>query len=135
MHLRKAMIMSYPYLGEGKYLLFLAHLSLVFKWDFWSFVVRRPSICFSVWPSVFVSVCKLFTFSTSSLEALSKSQSNLAQSILVWGFKFVYIYMTDHVLFQKEIITKKRKYIDKNFKIFLIQTHWISTILAQNILL
>ena len=43
-------------------------------------------VCQSVCPSV----CKLFTFSSSSPEPLDQFQSNLAQSILGWrGFKFV----------------------------------------------
>ena len=43
--------------------------------NFWSPVVRL---------SVFLSVCKFFTFSSSSLEPLSPFQPNLAHSILGW---------------------------------------------------
>ena len=64
---------------------------------FWSPVVRRLSVC--------LSVCKLFTFSSSSPEPLGQFQPNLAQSILGWwGFKFVQI--KGPSLFQGEIITK-----------------------------
>ena len=59
----------------------------------------------SVRPSVRLSVCKLFTFSSSSPEWLGQFQPNLAQSILGWrGFKFVQ--MKGPALFQGEIITK-----------------------------
>ena len=44
----------------------------------------------SVCPSAFPSVCKLFTFSSSSPEPLGQFQPNFAQSIIWWrGFKFV----------------------------------------------
>ena len=67
----------------------LAHLSWKLKWAF--LITFRPSsVCSSVRPSVHPSVCKLFTFSSSSPEPLSQFQPNLAQSILGWrGFKFV----------------------------------------------
>ena len=59
----------------------LAHLSLKLKWAF--LITCRQS-------SVPPSVCKLFTFSSSSPEPLGEFQPNLAQSILGWrGFKFV----------------------------------------------
>ena len=58
-------------------------------------------VCLSVRPSV----CKLFTFSSSSPEPLGQFQPNLAQSILGWrGFKFVQ--MKGPALFPGEIITK-----------------------------
>ena len=79
---------------------------------FWSPVVRRLSVHPSVRPSVCLSVCKLFTFSSSSPEPLGQFQPNLAQSILGWrGFKFVQ--MKGRALFQGEIITKQWKYIDE----------------------
>ena len=60
---------------------FLAHLSWKLKWAF--LITYCPS-------SVCLSVCKLFTFSSSSQELLGQFQPNLAQSILGWrGFKFV----------------------------------------------
>ena len=75
---------------------FLAHLSWKLKWAF--LITRRPS-------SVYLSVCKLFTFSSSPPEPLGQFQPNLAQSILGWrGFKF--IQMKGPALFQGEIITK-----------------------------
>ena len=75
---------------------FLAHLSWKLKWAF--LITCRPS-------SVCLSVCKLFTFSSSSPEPLGQFQPNLAQSILGWrGFKFVQ--MKGPALFQGEIITK-----------------------------
>ena len=56
--------------------------------------------------------CKLFTFSSTTPEPLGQFQSNLAQLIFGWrGFKF--IQMKGPALFQGEIITKLRKYIDK----------------------
>ena len=65
--------------------MFLAHLSWKLKWAF--LITCRPlSVCLSVCPTV----CKLFTFSSSSPEPLGQFQPNLAQSILGWrGFKFV----------------------------------------------
>ena len=93
--------------------LFLAHLSWKLKWAFLiTFCPSsvRPSVCPSVCPpsvrpSVRLSVCKLFTFSSSSPEPLGKFQSNLAQSILKWrGFKFVQ--MNGHALIHKEVVTK-----------------------------
>ena len=68
---------------------FLAHLSWKLKGAF------RPS-------SVCLSVCKLFTFLTSSPEPLGQFQPNLAQSIP--GFKFVQV--KDHALLKGEIIGK-----------------------------
>ena len=69
-------------------------------------VVRRHRCC---------RCCKLFTFSSSSPEPLGQLQPNLAQIILGWrGFKF--IQMKGSALFQGEIITKLRKYIDKFLK-------------------
>ena len=54
---------------------------------------------------VCLSVCKLFTFSTSSPEPLDQFQPNLAQIILgLRGFKFVQ--MKGNALFQGEIIAK-----------------------------
>ena len=54
---------------------------------------------------VCLSVCKLFTFSTSSPEQRGQFEPNLSQSILGWrGFKFVQ--MKGHNLLQGEIITK-----------------------------
>ena len=77
-------------------LLFLAHLSWKLKWAF--LITCHPS-------SVCLSVCKLFTFSSSSPEPLGQFQTNLAQSILGWrGFQFVQ--MKGPALFQGEIITK-----------------------------
>ena len=62
---------------------FLAHLSWKLKWAF-LITCRSSSVCLSVRPSV----CKLFTFSSSSPEPLGQFQPNLAQSILGWrGFK------------------------------------------------
>ena len=56
---------------------FLARLSWKLKWAF--LITFRPSsVCLSVRPSV----CKLFTFSSSSPEPLVQFQPNLAQSIL-----------------------------------------------------
>ena len=68
---------------------FLAHLSWKLKWAF--LITCRPSsVCLSVRPPVRPSVCKLFTFSSSSPEPLGQFQPILAQSILGWrGFKFV----------------------------------------------
>ena len=68
---------------------FLTHVNVKPMWAF--LIARRPS---SVRPSVCLSdrqsVCKLFTFSSSSLEPLSQFQQNLRQSIFGWrGFKFV----------------------------------------------
>ena len=61
-----------------------------------------------VCPSVCLSVCKLFLFSTSSQEPLGQFQPNLAQSILGWrGFNFVQ--MKGPALFQGEIIMKYQK--------------------------
>ena len=64
---------------------FLAHLSWKLEWAF--FITCRPSsVCLSVRPSV----CKLFTFSSSSPEPRGQFQPNLAQCILGWrGFKCV----------------------------------------------
>ena len=76
---------------------------------------------------------KLFTFSSSSAEPLGQPQSNLAQSILMWrGFKFVQ--MKGAALFQGEIITKLRKYIDKckKKKLLLRTTGPMSTNLGTN---
>ena len=86
---------------------FLAQLSWKLKWAF--LITCRPSsVCLSVCPSV----CKLFTFSSSSPEPLGQFQPNLAQSILGWrGFKFVK--MKGPVLFKGEIFREKRKYIDE----------------------
>ena len=76
----------------------------------------------SVHPSVCPSVCKLFTFSSSSPEPLGQFQPNLAQSILRWrGFKFVH--MKGPVLFKGEIIREQRKYIDEIKKNLLLQNH------------
>ena len=74
---------------------------------------------------------KLFTFSSSSPKPLGQFQPNLAQSILGWrGFKFVQ--MKGPALFQREIITKLREYIDKFKKFFFFKTTGpISTKLAQ----
>ena len=64
---------------------------------------------------------KLFTFSSSSPEPLDQFQPNLAQNILGWGgYKFVQIKAS--ALFQGEIITKYRIYIDENKKIFFSRT-------------
>ena len=69
-------------------------------------------VCLSVCLSVRLSVCKLFTFSSSSTEPLGQFQPNLAQNILWWrGFKFVQ--MKGPALFKGEIIREQRKYIDK----------------------
>ena len=67
-----------------------------------SFSDRLSSVvCLSVRPSV----CKLFTFSSSSPEPLGQFQPNLAQSIPGWrGFKFVK--MKGHTLSKGEIIWK-----------------------------
>ena len=71
------------HLRDSKWI--LAHLSWKLKWAF--LITCRPA---SVCPSVYLSVCKLFTFSFSSPEPLGQFQPNLAQSILGWrGFKFV----------------------------------------------
>ena len=51
------------------------------------------------------SVCKLSTFSSSSLEPLGQFQPNLAQSILGWR-RFKFVQMKGPALFQGEIITK-----------------------------
>ena len=67
--------------------MFLAHLSWKLKWAFLiTFSDHLSSVvCLSVCPSV----CKLFTFSSSSPEPLGQFQPNLAQSILgSRGFKF-----------------------------------------------
>ena len=92
---------------------FLAHLSWKLKWAF--LIAYRPSSVFlSDRPSVFLSVCKFFLISTSSQKPLSQFQPNLAQSVLGWrGFRFVQI--KGPSLFQREMITKYRKYIDKIF--------------------
>ena len=72
---------------------FLAHLSWKLKWAFLITFVHCPS------------VCKIFTFSSSSQEPLVQFQPNLAQSILGWrGFKFVQ--MKGRAFFHGEIITK-----------------------------
>ena len=63
----------------------------------------------------YLSVCKLFTFSSSSPEPLGQFQPNLAQGILEWrGFKFDQ--MKGPALFQGKIIMKWWKYIDENKK-------------------
>ena len=84
----------------------LAHLSWKLNWA--SLIACRPS------------VCKLYTFS-SSQETLGKFQPFfqpfLAQNILeLSGFKIVR--MKGHALFQGEIITKLRKYIDEIYNHF-----------------
>jgi hypothetical protein len=68
---------------------FLAHLSWKLKWAI--LIAGCPSsVRLSVCPSVRPSVCKLFTFSTSSPEPLRQFQPDLAQIILGGrGFKFV----------------------------------------------
>ena len=78
-----------PFRWWSKYYHFLAHLSWKLKWAF--LITCRPSsLCPSVRPSVCLSVCKLFTLSSSSPEPLGQFQPNLAQSIDGWrGFKFV----------------------------------------------
>ena len=54
----------------------------------------------------------IFTFPSTTPEPLGQFQPNLTQSILGWrGLKFVQ--MKGPTFFQGEIITKKRKYIDK----------------------
>ena len=58
---------------------------------------------------VLPSVCKLFAFSSSSQEPLGWFQPNVAQSIHECR-KFMFVQRT---LFQGEIITKWRKYIDE----------------------
>ena len=70
---------------------FLAHMSWKLKWAF--LITFCPlSVCLSVCLSVHPSVCKLFTFSSSSQEPLSQFQPNLAQNILGWrGFKFIHM--------------------------------------------
>ena len=66
--------------------------------------------------SVCLSVCNLFTCSSSYPEPLGQCQPNFAQSFLEWrGFMFVQ--MKGHAFFQAEIIAKKRKCIDEIFKI------------------
>ena len=62
-------------------------------------------VCPSVRPSVRLSVCKLFTFSSSSPEPLGQFQPNLAQNILGWR-EFKFVQMKGPALFQGEIITK-----------------------------
>ena len=89
---------------------FLAHLSLKAQVSFSDHL--SSVVCLSVRPSVRPSVCKLFTFSSSSPEPLVQFQPNLTQSILGWrGFKFVQ--MKGPALFQGQIITKLWKYIDE----------------------
>ena len=97
-------------------------------------VVGVASLCFYSSPSwklkwaflitccllsvVCLSVCKLFTFSTTSQEPLGQFQLNLAQSILGFrGFKFVQ--MKGQALLQGEIIMKLGK-----FKNILLLNHW-----------
>ena len=58
---------------------------------------------------VCLSVCKFFTFSSSSPEPLGQFQPNLAESIPGWK---------DHSLFQVKIIVEKGKHIDKILKSF-----------------
>ena len=88
----------------------------------WSPVVHHPSVYLSVRPSACSSVCKLFTFSSSSQEPLGRFQPNLTQNILGWrGFKFVQ--MKDHALFQGEIIRKYQNTLT-NLKSFLFKNHW-----------
>ena len=65
-------------------LLFVAHLSWKLRWVF------LITCC----PSVHLTVCKLFTFSSSSLEPLGQFQPNLAQSILGW-MRFKCVQMND----------------------------------------
>ena len=85
--------------------MFLSHLS----WKLLSFSDQMLSV-------VRLSVCKLFTFSTSSPESLLQFQQNFAQSIFGWrGFKFAH--MKDYVLFQGEIIAKMWNSIE-NIQIF-----------------
>ena len=102
---------------------FLANLSWKLKWAFLITLVRR----LSVRPSIRLSVCKLFTFSSYSSEPRGQFQPNLAQSIPEWrGFKFVQ--MNGPALFQREIIINLRKYIDEIKKnLFSRTTEPIST--------
>ena len=74
----------------------LAHLSWKLKWAF--LITCRPSVC--------LSVCKLFTFSSSSPEPLGQFQPNLAQSIRLGWRRFNFVQMKGPALFQGEIITK-----------------------------
>ena len=46
-----------------------------------------------------------------TLEPLSQFYINLVQSILKW-WKFEFVQKKDHVLFQRDIITKQQKYIE-----------------------
>ena len=78
--------------AHGPPVFFLPHLSWKLKWAFWSHVVRRLSVRPSVCSSFCLSVCKLFTFSSSSPEQLGQFQPNLAQIILGWwGLRFIQI--------------------------------------------
>ena len=79
---------------------FLAHLSWKLKW-------------------AFLIICKLFLFLTSSQD----HWDNFNQTWHKASFKF--LQMKGLALFQGEIITKKRKYI--NIKNLLLQNHWVNT--------
>ena len=56
--------------------------------------------------SVCLSVCKLFTFSTSSPEPLGQFQRDLAQ-IILWERGFMFVQMKVVTLLQGEIIAKQ----------------------------
>ena len=55
------------------------------------------SLCQSVCPSIRLSVCKLFTFSSSSQESHGHFQPNFAQSIL-WLRGFQTLFQVDIIL-------------------------------------
>ena len=84
-------------------LLFLGHLSWKLRWAF------LITCC----PSVHLTVCKLFTFSSSSLEPLGQFQPNLAQSILGW-MRFKFVQMNDP--FSRGYNYKKAKIHWRNLK-------------------
>ena len=76
-----------------------------------------------VCPSVRLSVCKLFTFSSSSPEQLRQFQPNLAQSILRWrGFKI--LQMKGHALSQSGDNWELIKINWQLLKIFFSRTAW-----------
>ena len=95
-------------------LIILAHLSWMLKWAF--LITYCPS---SVRLSVCLSVCKLFTFSSSSQEPLGQFQPNLAQSNFGWR-EFKFVQMKGHTLFQGKIIAKILKLYRK------LQNHWVN---------
>ena len=124
---RPEKILAYPVLEKNKWITILSHnsVSMYMIWmllDFWICMSLKEymgyvkvfsspelkaqvSFLITCRLSVCPSVCKLFTFSSSSQEPWGQFQLNMAQSILGWrGFKFVK--KKGPALFQGEIIMK-----------------------------